>query len=323
MNVFKKLSTSILAVLFAGFVFTAQAQDINQAGALFNEGIQAVKAKDYTAAITKLSSGLDMCKTIGASADELKGKIASQLVKAHWKEAITLYKGKKFDEAVTALNTTNKVATELGDTKIAKKSKAIVPSVYIDKAKAMLKAKKYEQAHAAIAQSTAIKANSAKASYVEGLVFKGEGKTEQAGASFAKAIEQDKSQSKKYAKKAQSAAGKMFEAAAAKELQLEHTDKAISFLSEAVKYNDKSSNSFYMMAVAYNKAKQYDQAIEAAQKGLALEGNKNISATQFELGKAFEGKGDAAKACAAYKKVVDGPNAQAAQFQIKEVLKCK
>jgi len=77
-----------------------------------------------------------------------------------------------------------------------------------------------------------------------------------------------------------------------------------------------------MLALAYNKQKKYTDAISAANSGLTIEG-ADISSMQFELGKAYESKGDAANACKAYKAVVSGPNVQAAAFQVKEVLKCK
>ncbi len=321
MNVLRKLNIGFLTVLFISLSYISQAQDINSAGQLFNEGIKAVKAKEYTSAIEKLQSGLDMCKTLGAPADELKGKIVPQLVKAHLKKSIKLYKGKKFDEAVAAFTTTKKVATELGDSKTAKKADKLIPNVYVDKAKALLKAKKHDEALAAIDQSVAIKAKNPKAMFVQGLIYKDQDNLEKAGASFTKAMEQD-AKGGKYGKKSQKAAGKMFEAAGARELQLEHTQKAINYLTEAVKYNTKSDNSYYMLAVAYNKIKDYDKAITSAKAGLAIKGSRSVTSTNFELGKAYEGKGDNTSACAAYKKVTSGPNAQAAAYQIKEVLKC-
>ncbi len=321
MNVLKKLSIGLLSVLFLTIAYTSQAQDVNAAGALFNEGIKALKSKEYTTAIEKLRSGLDMCKTIGAPADELKGKIAPQLVKAHLKKSIKLYKGKKFDEAVAAFTTTNKVASELGDAKTAKKAKSLIPNVYVDKAKTLLKAKKYKEALGAIDQSVAVKEKNAKAMYVQGLIYKDQDDLEKAGESFSKAMEQDKDG--KYGKKAKKVAGKMFEAAGARELKLEHNEKAVDFLKKAVQYNEKSDNSYYMLAIIYNKMKKYDEAIAAANKGLAIKGSQNITSTNFELGKAYEAKGDAKKACEAYKKVTSGPNAEAAKYQINEVLKCK
>ncbi len=262
-----------------------------------------------------------MCKTLGAPADELKGKIVPQLIKAHLKKSIKLYKGKKFDEAVAAFTTTKKVATELGDNKTAKKAEKLLPNVYVDKAKALLKGKKYDEALAAIDQSVALKAKNPKAMFVQGLIYKDQNKLDKAGESFDKAIAQD-TKGGKYGSKSQKVAGKMFEAAGAKELQLEHSQKAIDYLTKAVKYNAQSDNSYYMLAVAYNKIKDYDKAITSAKAGLAIQGSKSITSTNFELGKAYEGKGDNTNACAAYKKVTTGPNAQAAAYQIKEVLKC-
>lgn len=322
MNVLRKINLSILTVVFLSIVQMAFAQDINQAGTLFNEGMQAIKSKDYSTAITKLSSGLKVCNTIGDAANELKGKISTQLVKSHLNNAITLYKGRKFAEAIAAFENTKKIATEHKDAKTAKTAERLIPNVYVDEAKGLLKDKKYAEAHAAIEKSLGIKKNNAKATYVQALIYKEEDKIDEAGAALAQTIELDKSKTKKQAKQATKVAATMYEATAAKELQLEHAEKTLAYINEAVKYNDKSANAYYLMAVANNNLKKHEAAIEAANKGIALGDAKANSALQFELGKAYEGKGDKTNACAAYKKVTDGPNVEAAQFQIKEVLKC-
>jgi len=41
------------------------------------------------------------------------------------------------------------------------------------------------------------------------------------------------------------------------------------------------------------------------------------------LAQAYQGNGDNANACANFKKVKEGPNVDAAKYQVEQVLKCK
>ncbi len=88
-----------------------------------------------------------------------------------------------------------------------------------------------------------------------------------------------------------------------------------------MKYQAGSADTYYYLAIAYNKTKAYSKAIEAANKALGMkEGDK--SDIYFELGQALQGKGDASGACGAYKKVSTGPNVDAAKYQVEQILKC-
>ena len=75
--------------------------------------------------------------------------------------------------------------------------------------------------------------------------------------------------------------------------------------------------------MAYNSAKQFTKGIEAAKKALELkkEGDKNP--IYFVLAQAYQGAGDNANACKYFKMVKQGPNVDAAKYQVEQVLKCK
>jgi len=311
-----------LVLLFIGLMSFSYAQDINEAGTAFNDGNEAYKAKKYAEAVKYYKSSIDMCQMIGGDAADLQMKVESQLVNASYKNALTLYKKKQFDAAVEELKNTITVAEAADNTKIAKKSQAYIPKVYSSQGMALLKEKKYDDALVAFEKALSYKEACVNAYYGQGLAYKGKSNFDEATLSFKNAIKYGKGNSKaaKNVAKAQSAGQKMLEAAGAKELQLEHTQKAIGYLNGSIEFGNPTVNTYYYLASAYNKQNEFDNAITAAKSGIALGGD--VSNLQFELGKAFEGKGSSTDACSAYKSVTSGPNVEAAKFQMKEVLKC-
>lgn len=313
----------VLILLFVGMMSFSYAQDLNAAGEAFNNGNEAIKAKDYAGAVTYYESSLDDCNMIGAEAADLQAKVEAQLTKAYYYNAQILYKKKKFDASVAEFNKAIAAAAVSKDTKTAGKAKNYIPKVYASQGMSLVKEKKYDESLVIFEKSLGSKSDCANAYYGMGLAYKEKEDIDAAIESFDNAIKNGKGNPKaaKTVKKAKTAAQKMLEANAAKELQIEHTQKAIDYLNKANTYGSGSANTYYMLALAYNKQSKFDEAIKAASQALAIDG-ADANSTNFELGKAYEGKGNTAQACATYKKVTGGPNVKAAEFQVKEVLKC-
>lgn len=318
----KTLKTT-LVLLLAGLFSISFAQDLNEAGTAFNDGNEAIKAKKFADAVKYYENSLDMCQMIGADAAELQPKVEDQLTKAYYYNAQILYKKKNFDQSIAEFNKAIKAAEVSKNDKIKKKSMGFIPKVYSSQGLSYVKDKQYDQAIATFNQALDSKDECVNAYYGLGLAYKEKDDIDQAIANFDAAIKAGASNpnASKTVENVKEAGQKMLEASAAKELQIEHAQTAVDYLSKANEYSGGSFNAYYLMALAQNKLKNYDAAIEAANQALTLGGGDTNSAN-FELGKAYEGKGDSANACASYKKVTAGPNVQAAQFQIKEVLKC-
>lgn len=322
-NKMMKSLKKILILIFIGILSFSYAQDMNEAGAKFNEGLEAMNTKNYAGAVKSLKASLDMCQLLGADAADLKSKVEEQLVSAYYKNGLTLYKGKKFDAAIAELKNAIKAAKAIGDNQTAEDADGYIPKVYSSKGLGMIKNKKYDEALKVFAEAIEYKENCVNAYYGQGLAYKEKDDIDQAIVSFNNALKygKDVPEAAKTVKNVKSAAQKMLEASAAKELQIEHTSKAVEYLNASIAFGNKSYNTFYMLALAQNKLKNFDEAIDAANQGIEVQ-KGDASDILFEMGKAYEGKGDTAKACETYKKVVSGPNVKAAEYQAKEVLKC-
>lgn len=318
----KKIKLTLIA-LFIGLISLTNAQDINEAGAKFNEGLELDKAKNYGGAIEAWEAAVSLCNDIGFDAEELKATVQKKLGYTYFKHGITQYRKKKFDIAIDALKNANEIASEIGDAKTAKSASTYIPKIYSTKGLTLMAKKDYEGALGIFDIALGYNAKCVDAFYGKGMTYKAMGNLDLAAEAFDQVIEfgAGRKSSAKKVTSSTTAAQRMFEAKAASELQIEHNTEAIALLNKALKYSQSSPNTFYLLALANNKLKKWNATIDAAQKALLLEGT-DASALNFELGKAFEGKGSAANACAAYKKVITGPNVAAAKFQIKEVLKC-
>ncbi len=317
-----KMKLTLLA-LFIGLVTFAKGQDLNAAGAKFNEGIELDKAKNYSGAIKAWEESISICKAIGADADELKATVQQKLGYEFFKEGITLYKSQNFDPAIAALKNAERVANEANDAKTAKQASTYIPKIYSTKGLTLLGEKNYEGALKVFDEALEYNPNCVDAFYGKGMTYKEMDKIDEATEAFDKviALGKDNSSAEKKVSSAKEAAQVMLEAKAATELQIEHNSEAVALLNKSLTYSQGSANAYYLLAVANNKLKNWDGTVDAAQKGLSAEG-ANVSALNFQLGIAYEGKGESANACAAYKKVTSGPNVEAAKFQITEVLKC-
>ena len=75
------------------FTFVVMAQSIEEVGAEYNDGNSFYKEKDYTNAITAYESGIELANDVGFEADDLKGKMETQLMNAYYKNGLQYKKG--------------------------------------------------------------------------------------------------------------------------------------------------------------------------------------------------------------------------------------
>ncbi len=315
------------SVLFLGvLVFSVSlfAQTVGDAGSLYNDGNTYYKEKDYSSAASSYEQALEMAKLIGSDANELRGKIEEQLAKAYYADATELYKKKKFDEAIAAYKKTAAFAKEIGDEDRVKKSTKNIAKVRTTKGTELLKKNKADEALVEFEMSLELYPTYYKTFYGQMLAYKMKDDMGKMMESADKTIEYGSKSTKgqKTAMKAKSTASKSLVNAGAKEIQNEHPKEAIQYINDSFKYDEGDANAYYYLALAYSKANQFDEAISAAQKAISIDPEKDKSDVYFALGLAYEGKGDSANACGAYKKVTSGPNVEAAKYQMTQVLKC-
>lgn len=321
MKFFLKSALIMGLMIFGLNVF---AQSVDEAGQKFNAANEQFKANAFSQAVTLYEQALKAAKAAGPDASDLQAKIEDQLVSAYFKNGISFYKRRQFDQAIAQLRKSKALAKSIQNAKFVKLGTTYIARVYSTKGLVAIKKKDYAKATAQFAEALKEKPNCVNAIYGKSLVAKGQGNMEEMmtlvdklgsmGATDARAA--------KTYPKAKNMAFRTLLNNGASELQKEHASKALNYLKDAEKYHAGNSMLFYYEAIANVKMSKWTAAIEASKKAIALEKNDK-SDIYFTLGQAYQGKGDHANACKAFKKVVKGPNVAAAKYQVKEVLKCK
>jgi len=317
------LKRSIALVGFLLFSIIVTAQTVADAGNKYNEANSAFQNKQYANAITLYKDALSMAEAAGPEADQLKGNIEKQLVDAYYKNGIVYYKKKDFDSSIDNLKKGLDLAKKTNNQTMVTKLETLIPKIYSLKGNSFLKQKKYDDALATYQEALQFNPNCILSFYGQGLVYKDEGDMTKMTESLDKVIQLASENPKmaKYAGKAKKAASLGLLAEATKELQKEHADVAIKYFNESLKYEPADGETYFYMAIAYNKLKKYDDAITAANKALEMK-QDDKSDVYFQLGLAYEGKGDTANACSAFKKVTTGDNVEAAKYEMTQKLKC-
>lgn len=317
------LKRSILLASMVMLTVGVMAQSVEEAGAKYNEGNEFYKEKDYSNAVTSYEAALNIANEAGVDANDLKGSIQKQLMNAYYKNGLAKYKGRKFDAAIAFLEKGYAYADKLSDASMKKKTSTYIAKVRTSKGNSLLKSSKINEAFAEYEMATEILPNYTKAYYGKGMVYKAKDDMANMMVNMDKAIELGASDPKaaKIVKKAKSTTAKSLVNAGAKEIQKEHGKKAAEYILSSFKYTPGNAKAYYYLTLAYNNTKNWGEAINTANEAIEMEtGDKGD--IYFALGQAYEGKGDTAEACSAYKKVTTGSNVEVAKYQITQVLKC-
>ncbi len=320
MNILKRSFLMISMVLATVIVM---AQSVEDAGAKYNEGNEFYKEKSYSNAVASYEEALNIATEAGVAGEELKSSIEKQLMNAYYKNGLSQYKGRKYDAAIALLEKSYALSMQLGDDSMKTKTATYIAKVRSTKGSSLLKANKVDEAFAEYEMAIEIVPTCVNAYYGRGLVYKAKGDMANMVISMDKAIEYgaDNPKAAKYVKKAKSTASKALVNAGAKEIQKEHGKKAAEYINLSFKYAPGTAMAYYYLALSYNKIQKWNDAISAANTAIGME-TEDKSDMYFALGKAYEGNGNAAGACTAYKSVTSGPNVEAAKYQMTQVLKC-
>jgi tetratricopeptide (TPR) repeat protein len=321
--------TLILAVVITLFATLSAnqlaAQTKEDAGNAFNAALELSKT-DLAGAIVKMQDVMKMCITVGKDADSLKMKITKVLPSWQYNVGNNLLKDKNFDLALTAFEKSNALAIANADANMQEKSEGQLVKLYTNKGNMLLKAEKMDSAIINLDKALKIDPAYSKALFAKGQSYKKKGDNVKMQENMELAIASaSKTNDTVTIKAAKSTIGSGLyqdgKTAFTKKLYAD----AVAKLTSALNYDYKNKELYYLLATSNNSLKKFDDAIESANLGLAMEEQTNDKMARFyyEIAKAYEGKNDVTNACDNYKKSAYGTFAQSANYQIKTVLKCK
>ncbi len=304
LNKMKSLATLILTI----FTLSAFAQDINQAGEVYNEANQAVKAGSFETAIQKYDESIKIASQLGAEGEQIVSGAKTQIPSLYYKIGAADYKAKKIDAAIGQFEKAIKYGNDYGDTETVEKSEKIIPKLYYTKGNALYK----------------VNPEYSRALWGMGLAYSKLKKFNEMDIAFTAALKAAEADPK-MTSKINSKGKKVFQAEGAGKLQAQAWDDALKYLNSSLKYDDSDKDTYYYLALANNGKKNWDEALKATQKGLDLSKDENQeykAKFYYEMGNAYKGKGVNDKACEAYANASHGRFVESANYELKTVLKC-
>ena len=318
----RSLFTLMLAVTA---LFSVTAQDINQATEAFNKTLE-LQTTDPQGAITSLKSCLEVCEQVGEDADDLKARAEFKLPELYYNVANAHLKAKSYTKAISAFEEAVTVSQEYSTPKVEAKANKMLPQLYNAVGGSYYKNKKYPEAIEILNKAISVDPNYAKAYYTMGLVYKKQKMLPEFEATMDNGLTAaTKSKDNNYKKKIAKSGASTFLALAATSLGTGKAADADVSLNKALKYQQDNPEIYFYMASTQIELKQWDKALDAANKGLAVEkDDENKKAKHYyNMGMAYKGKGDTSSACAAFKNALFGQFKENAQYEIETELKCK
>lgn len=304
---------------------SAIAQEKNDAIALFNQGVEQMKASDPKAVAT-FEQCVVVCEQIGDSAADIKAKAIGVIPDLYYKKAFnTLTVDKKIPEAVVDIKKAASVAVKYNDTAVKENTDKLLVQAYTNMASGYVAAKDNAKAIAAFDSVLMINPNHMPSIYNKALLYRG---MDNSG-KFMESIDLYISKLKETGDtgkigQANKIARDYFRIAGGKSNQANKLSEALTSLNNALKYGS-DNNVHYQLASVYNKQKKFALAAENAQKGLDLEPQTTPEARAkyyYELGTAQAGLGKTGDACTSLKNAMYGPFLNAAKAQ-RTNMKCQ
>jgi tetratricopeptide (TPR) repeat protein len=314
----KKLTIIITAFLFV-FTLGLTAQDLNKAGKAYNEGISFAKENQTIEAIASYQKCADICAELGEVGEGLKTKAETQITSLYLKLGIDAYKSKEYDTAVALFKRSGEYAELINNPKSASKANSYIAATYTADGNNLIKEKKYEPAVESFTAALEYKPKYHKAYYGMAISYSKLENTEKMEEAVKKVIEYGGDDDD--VEKAKTLAANHYLNLSGLCIQKESYNEANMMAKKCIEYNYLEGTAYYYQALASNNLGNFDEAIKAAETGMKAE-QEDKSNLYFELGRAYEGKGDTEKACDAYKNVSSGPNVDAANYQRTQVLSC-
>ena len=290
----KKIA-KIFAVMAVALTFSlsASAQDMAQATEMYNAAIEAYGNGDATAALDGFQKALAAAEALGEEGAALATDCKNVIPKVYVKLGKDAFNAKDFTKAVEFLANAEKLATEAGQEETVADVKEVMPQVYLGAGNALLNEKKFAEAAAEYQKAIDLNGENGVAWLRLGMCKSNGGDVEGAVAAFAKASEfgqkaaADKQIGNIYGKVAQAA------------YKAKNFAGTLENVLKANEYGFTKLNVYGGMA-AFN-LKKYDQCISL------LEGDNSTNA-KYYLARAYEAKGDNAKACENYKAIASDKN---------------
>ena len=291
----KRLFVAVAAFALAAGI--ASAQDMSAAVETFNMGAQTLES-NKTEALAQFKSALTQFEACAAdeAADMIAQckKIIPQTMVSIAKEQIN---DSKYDEALETLKEATACAEGYGQEEIAAEAKDLVPTAYVRKGAALMKAKDFVNAAAAFKGAVALTPEDGQTQLLYGQALMQAGDNDTAVTALEAAAANGKED------QAKKLLSNLFLKEGMALVKANKSAEAITALEKANSYGE-SANAYKLIASANTKLGKSKAAIEAYKKYLDVDPNaKDAADVMFTIAATAQKAGDKATAIEYYKKL--------------------
>ena len=319
MNCFKLMS--VVVALF-GITVVTSAQTLQEVTEAYNKGAELMAAKDFDGAIAELEKCVDLAQKVGDDAMELQVVAESALPGLYFQQATKVYATRDYQATLKVLEATVAASEKYNNADVKERAEKTIPQVYLAIGNADYQAQKFEDAVKNYDQVIARDPNNAGAYYRRGICYQNlrdEGNMEE---SYKFAIEKGTANNDAQSVQgAKTALTRYFYNAGIAARRAQKWDDGIAAFTKTIEADDTYFDAYYALSSCYNNKKSFDNAIAACEKALLIK-TEGLDGVYYELGTAYAGKNNNAKACEYFKKVGEGPFLAGAKYQIETALKC-
>lgn len=316
-------------VLFSGILIAGalSAQTMTDVINEFNAGVEKVNNQEYDASLEHFNRVLTLAETVGDSATDMKASAEKLIPASYYKQAMMFLKRKQYDNAIPYLeNTIEYAALYNNNQESSQKASRYLMQSYMVEGQRAYKNEAYDESIALFDKALAMNGKLYQAHLGKGMVYRDQDEIDSMLEEFDMAREGAVAKNdEKTISTINQAVDGYFNAIIQEEVDaIDEEEPEYDYVFEAcenaLNANPENGRPYYYMASLYNKQVEYDQAIDAALKGLAYETDPIwVSGLNLELGTGYQNTADYDKACEALKKVTEDPFLTRAEKKIANV----
>lgn len=317
----KMIRIALLSIICFGSVQILQAQDINEAKAAYNAALQSMK-DDPASAVKSLQTCIDLCGKIGAPADSVKNAAQSKFAETYYNLATNQARDKNLESAVVNFKEAMKYGQETKNTEVLKRTTTALVRIYAMQANTYNTQKDPVKAQETLNLAIQMDTANPMVWLVQTKIYQDADNADGVEMAIKKCLASSKNPNE--TRQASQSGMKYFLTKGSKAVNSSKFDEGVLNLEKAFKYDETNKDVLIYLAKAYNGVSQWDKAIEAGNKGIALEEDvpEKEAKFWFEIGLAYKGKGDKPNACDSFKKAMVGQYLENAKYEIEVDLKC-
>jgi len=317
-----KLAITAIAFVFALPIFSA-AQTVKEAVDAYNAGASILKDNPEMA-LEQLYKALEISEELDYDGQETRDLAQSLIPRAHQQFAMQLYKEKKMPETLEQLEKAKETAINYGDNGTLARVERIIPQLYNQMGNAEYRDENFEKAIDYYKKAIEVKNNYPDPYLGIALSHEKQDNAEQMLEYLKKTLDvansvNDRNKAEDAVKKAK---GYLLKTGDAAQKEKKHAE-AIELFTKTIEFDQTDGSVYFLLAINYAELKEWDKVVENSK--LALEhanGNLDTAGIYYQMGTAYQNLGKNTEACNAFSNALSGSYTAAAEYQIKEVLKC-